>query len=191
MNPRTKEKRNQLIMVVMSTLMIAAGLWFLLINAQRAKLDRIAVKIKSTQQTMNKIQKAVEESAKLDAELKVKAAKLSAFEEDMSTGDPFSWIIETVRRFKLGHKLDIPQFSPVVTGEVNLFPKFPFRQAMLGVAGTAYYHDFGKFLAAFENRFPCMRVQNVELEPAPATLSPDKEKLSFRMEIVMLVKPSS
>jgi len=59
--------------------------------------------------------------------------------------------------------------------------------------GTAYYHDFGRFVADFENAFPYMRIQNIELDPASASAaSPQQEpeKLSFRLEIVALVNPN-
>ncbi|HVR37084.1 MAG TPA: hypothetical protein VMS21_14675, partial [Methylomirabilota bacterium] len=56
--------------------------------------------------------------------------------------------------------------------------------------GTGYYHDFGEFLAEFENRFPYVRLQRIHLEPAAVrTANPeDREKLSFRIEFVALVK---
>jgi hypothetical protein len=191
MNKIPKDKRNQLIAVTLGTLMAVVALWFLLLNVQQSRLQELSGRISDTQEKLKIMHRAVQESPKLAAELQVAAQKLSALEEDMASGDLYSWIIDTVKRFKVSHHVDIPQFGPVATGDVNLFPKFPYRQALLGVSGTAYYHDFGKFLADFENRFPSMRIQNLELEPASATSPDDKEKLSFRMEIVMLVKPTS
>jgi Tfp pilus assembly protein PilO len=187
----SKEKRNQLIMVILCTLMIIAALWFLVLSLQRASLERISARIDAVQQKLDKMQRAVKESATLEAELTVAAARLSAIETNMVTGDPYSWFIDTVKHFTLGHRVELPQISPAVTGEVNMFPKFPYRQAMVGVAGSAYYEDLGRFLADFENDFPYMRLQNLELEPATALAPGDKEKLSFRMEILMLVKPAS
>jgi hypothetical protein len=73
-----------------------------------------------------------------------------------------------------------------------MFPKFPYKAVQFSLRGTAYFHDFGKFLADFENRFPYLRVQNLELEPAATTSAnntEDAEKLSFRLEIVTLVNP--
>jgi len=186
-----KEKRNQLIAVGLGTLVTLVALWFLLINAQQSKLQELSARITDTEEKLNIMRKAVAEYPKLAAELQVAAEKLSGLEEDMAAGDLYSWIIDTVKRFKVSHNVDIPQFGTVATGDVNLFPQFPYRQVLLGVSGTAYYHDFGKFLADFENRFPSMRIQNLELEPGSAVSPADKEKLSFRMEIVMLVKPTS
>ena len=38
--------------------------------------------------------------------------------------------------------------------DVNLLPNFPYKQATLTVAGTAHFHDLGRFLADFENQIP-------------------------------------
>jgi hypothetical protein len=187
----SKDKRNQLIAVTLGTLLAVVALWFLLIHGQQGRLREVSARIAETQEKLGIMRKAVQESPKVTAELEVAAKQLSSLEEDMGSGDLYSWIIDTVKRFKVSHRVDIAQFGTVATSDMNLFPNFPYRQAQLGVSGTAYYHDFGKFLADFENRFLSMRIQNVELEPASAVAPEDKEKLSFRMEIVMLVKPTS
>ena len=86
-----------------------------------------------------------------------------------------------------------PNFSREVVGDVQMFPKFPYRAALYNIRGTAYYHDLGRFLADFENRFPFIRVQNLELEPASsssATATDDTEKLAFKFELVALVSPT-
>jgi hypothetical protein len=111
----------------------------------------------------------------------------------------YSWVILTMNRFKEGHKVEIPHFSREVATEVGMFSKFPYRAVVFHLRGTAFYHDFGRFVADFENKFPYMRVQNIELEPffnpnSPESVSAandDPEKLGFRMEIVSLVNPNS
>ena len=74
-------------------------------------------------------------------------------------------------------------------GEVDLLAGFPYRQAKLSLNGSAYYHDLGKFVSDFENNFPHMRMINLIIESA--SQGSGSEKLSFRMEIVALVKPNS
>ena len=66
---------------------------------------------------------------------------------------------------------------------------FRFKQVRFTVTGTAYYHDLGRFIADFENAFPHIRVVNLQLQPADVTGS--DEKLSFRMDILALVQPTS
>ena len=81
-----------------------------------------------------------------------------------------------------------------------MLPQFPYEAAIFSVRGTAYYHQFGKFLADFENRFPYFRVQNLILgagsgsesaagSDATATRTGD-EKLNFSMVVIALIKPT-
>ena len=63
----------------------------------------------------------------------------------------------------------------------------------MSITHRAAYHEFGRFVADFENAFPYMRIQNIELDPAAASnasAQSDQEKLAFKMEIVTLVNPS-
>jgi len=83
-----------------------------------------------------------------------------------------------------------------------VLPKFPFQSATFGVKISGRFHDFGAFLAKFENKFPYMRVQNIELELEGAGKGASKESvpqeteasasepLAITMRIVTLVKPS-
>ena len=75
-----------------------------------------------------------------------------------------------------------------VAGAVTLLPAFPYNQLSVSVNGTAYYEDLGKFLADFENRFPCMRIQNLNLEPGYGPNADDREKLTFHMDIISLTR---
>jgi hypothetical protein len=75
-----------------------------------------------------------------------------------------------------------------VISDVDLLPKFPYKQLKVSVTGTAYYHDLGKFIADFENTFPHIRITNLTVDTGGATAE-GGEKLAFRMEVVALVKP--
>ena len=80
-----------------------------------------------------------------------------------------------------------------------MLPKFPYQAASFGVKLAARYHDFGAFLADFENRFPYMRVQNLHLEPVSAAPAEEalsagerqshRRTLAITMRVVTLVKP--
>jgi hypothetical protein len=123
----------------------------------------------------------------LESDLVEAKQTLIELESDAASGDLYSWIITTMRRFKLAHKVEIPQFGvlgPVT--EMTMLPEFPYKQVSLTVAGTAHFHDFGRFLADFENKFPHIRVLNLTLD-ADTT---EPEMLAFKMEIAALVKPN-
>ena len=67
---------------------------------------------------------------------------------------------------------------------------FPYKQVKVTISGTAYYHDLGKFVADFENNFPHMRMVNLSIEPASMT-GANAERLSFRVDVIALVKPNT
>ena len=58
------------------------------------------------------------------------------------------------------------------------------------VAGTAYYQDLGMFIADFENQFQFARIINLDVTPNTGQAASEPEKLTFKMDIVFLVKPN-
>src|SRR3954471_7849083 len=95
-----------------------------------------------------------------------------------------------LRQFHPGHDVDISTLSGVSYPEIALFPRYAYKQVAANIGGTAYYHDLGKFIADFENPFKHMRIHDVSMEP-PAVSQADREKLTFKIEIVALVKSNS
>jgi hypothetical protein len=108
----------------------------------------------------------------------------------MVSGDFYSWTYNTIRTFKAAYRVDIPEIGHPDISDTDLLPDFSFKQVKFSVSGTAYYHDLGKFTADFENKFPHMRLVNLAIQPVQTSGSND-EKLSFKMDIVALVKPAS
>ena len=190
MKKLSKEKRLHLILVGIGTLAVMAGLWFGLITMQEGKKKEIAEKSQSVQQEIDKIQKVVVEAHEVELALSGATNRLNKIENNMAAGDLFSWVVSAIKQFNVpSYKVEMPQIGAPVVGEVRMFPDFPYTQAVVTVSGSAYYYEFGKFLADLENHFPYLRVQNLNLDPGMAGNADEREKLSFRMEIVTLVKP--
>jgi hypothetical protein len=185
-----REKRNALILVVLVTIVIMGGLGFGLIQAQYASVKRAGEKKIVAQKKVAQMLDAIKHAYRLDTELEESRKTLASLEEDMASGDLYSWVINTLRRFKMGYKVDLPQFSPMgAPSDVNVLPNFPYKQASITVAGSAHYHDLGRFLADFENQFPHIRIVNLNLDVDVTPSEP--EMLSFRMDIITLVKPNA
>lgn len=192
MNKISKEKRDKMILVVMLTVGIIAGLWFGLISHQNSKSAQLTRKITNLEEQIKLVQKTVADANKVASDLEGCSEKLNTVENGMASGDLFSWMVSTLKQFNVAsYKVEIPQYGAPMTSDVTMIPSFPYKQATVGVGGTAYYYDLGKFIAELENRFPYMRVQNLLLEPSMGANSEEKEKLAFRMEIVALIKPSA
>ena len=192
MKQLAKEKKRKLVLVMLGTLIILAGLWFGLIGWQQERMAALTADRDKTQFELDGMKDTLERADHILESLASENARLLDAEAQMASGDLYSWIINTVRDFKNGHPgVDLPQFGTIQVGETTLLPRFPYRQASLTVAGKAHYHDFGRFVADFENRFPYMRLQNLVLEPTTASEGGYTEKLTFRFDIVALVKPEA
>ena len=192
MNKLSKDKRNQLILVAMVTAGIIAGLWFYVIAGQKQTIAEISQKLQDTQSQIDRVQTVVTGTAQVEAGLKIASERLYIIENGMPSGDLFSWMVRAIKTFNHpGYKVEMPQFGIPVVSPVSMLPNFPYSQSAVAVSGNSYYSEFGKFLSDFENHFPYMRVQNLSLEPGGGTTPDEREKLSFHMEIVSLVKANT
>ncbi|HXR04767.1 MAG TPA: GspMb/PilO family protein [Verrucomicrobiae bacterium] len=188
--PKDKEKRTQFILVILGTLMVLGLIGFLLIRPQYQTLSGIHSTADDERAKLQKIKDTIKKAGDTSLQLSNVTANLSRAEEDMATGDNYAWTYDTVRKFKASYRVDIPTIGQPSLADVDVLPQFPFKQIRVTVSGTAYYHELGRFIADLENSFPHIRVVNLTVEPVnPA--DPGNEKLSFRMDIIALVKPNS
>lgn len=188
----SKEKQQQLILTILVTAMVLCGLWFGLIRIQKQSLRSLAERRTAAARQLEKVKHAIANADQLEAEVEEAERQILKLEEGMAAGDLYAWAINTVRQFKLPYKVEIPQFSQIDgPKDNNLLPRFPYKQATLTIGGTGHFHDFGRFLADFENAFPYARVLNLTLEPMSGLVTENRERLAFKMDIAMLVKPGA
>ena len=188
-----KEKRDRLILLVLGALVILVGLYYGLITMQQKTLQDSAKRKLEQENKLGSGERMVGNSASIQKALDEATAQLKAVEATMPSGDMYSWVILTINTFVNSFnethqaRIDIPQFSREVPCEIGMYGKFPYRAASFVLRGTAFYHEFGRFVSDFENTFPYMRIQNIELEPSPVTTSTnpdDAERLQFKIEVV-------
>ena len=188
-NKLPKEKRQHLILVVIGAVALLSALGLGLIKYQYTCLARLVQNRTDVEVKLKQIQDAVRHADQFEAEAKSASQQLAEAETDLASGDLYSWDINLLRQFKAPYHVEIPQFGQIDgPKEVSLLPAFPYKQATLTVAGSAHFHDLGLFLADLENKFPHIRVLNLSLDSNLNPASSDPEALSFRMEIVTLVK---
>jgi len=186
----SKEKRNQLILVALVTLGTLVALGFGLIKFQNENLSRLAIRKATAESKLAQMEDAVKNTARIQSDFAEAKQTLSQLESDIApSGDLYSWLISTIRSFKAPYKVEMPQYSQIgPTTDMTMLPGFPYKQASMTVAGKAHFHDLGRFLADFENRFPHIRILNLALD---VDGNPQEvEMLAFRMDIVTLVKPN-
>jgi Tfp pilus assembly protein PilO len=185
-----KEKRNQLVLVLVVTAVCLVGWGLGLIRYQYSSLHQLSENKVATEKKLVQMRDAVKQSDRLAQDLSDAKKSLGEMESDIASGDLYSWIITTIRRFRAPYKVEIPSQSPIgPISDVTLLANFPYKQTSINVSGTAHYHDLGRFIADFENQFPHIRLMNLNLDLDGSAAEP--ETLSFRMEIVTLVKPNA
>ena len=189
MSKISKEKQRQLALVVIATIAILGTLGYFFIKGGYDKLSALEQKKIAAREKLEQMQNATQCSKEVEKIFNDTRLSLTEKETSMATGDLYSWMFTTLRRFQKSYKVEIPQISPVTEGDVNLLPKFPYQQATVFVAGTAHYHELGRFIADFENTFPYMRISNLTLDLNSTPTQGEYEKLAFKMEIISLVKP--
>jgi Tfp pilus assembly protein PilO len=191
MNRLSNQKRNQLVLTALAIAAILAGLWFTAIRQQQNSLKRLNADIDTANAKLAQIRDTIKNSTQIEAELIVVSNKLVLQEEDMAAGDLYSSMVNSIRAFKQAYNVDIPQYNNPGGGavDVNLLPHFPYKQVTVSISGTARFHDLGRFIADFENLFPTRRILNLEIVPASATTAEETGNLSFKIDIVSLVKP--
>jgi len=186
-----KEKLNRLILVILATLIAIAGLYFGLIRRQNENLVRLAQQKAAAAKKLQVIRDAIHRADQIKAQLDEAKTTLTAAESDIASGDLYAWVIDWLRQYKAPYKVEIPQFSQLgAPADVNLLPRFPYKQTTLTVAGTAHYHDLGRFLSDLENQFPHVRLLNLSLDVNAISPSAETETLTFKLDIVTLAKPN-
>lgn len=186
------DKRTQLTGVIALTALAVAGVWFGLISPQLGRLHTLADRKDKAATKLQQVTATIKKAKEVEAEVAGKLAELQTLETGMATGDLYSWLITTLRQFKMDYKVEIPQFSQIDgPRDVNLLPAFPYKQVSVTVGGTGSYTDIGRFVSDLENQFLYVRLVNLNLEPVTPALPSEREKLAFKMDVVALVKPAN
>jgi len=190
MKKLSSDKQKQLLLVVLITVGAMIGTAYGLIKPEFQKREKLAQARKSAERRLQQMKQTIENADQIEAQLCETKKQLDKIEEGMASGDLYSWAITTIRTFKLPYKVEIPQFSQIDgPREMSMLANFPYNQASITIGGSASFYDFGKFVTDFENQFPYARLMNLTLEPISATGS--GEKLSFKVQIAALVKPTT
>ncbi len=211
MTKLSKEKQKKIALIAIGTLALCAALWYFLISAQNQRFEKYEENIRDIQDTSNKAARWIipTKAASVQADLKDRRQQIADAEAQMIPMEQLKgkkWLLDKVNQF-IGNKYDVVptdlSAEPVIE-KLLLLPKFPYSGAAYDLHVRARYHEFGKFLADFENSFPYISVQHVKMWPM-ATPSeaggqvsdkaedlPEKdwEQLKIAVQLVVLFKPA-
>ena len=179
----SKEKKSQIVAVCLGTTAICAGIWFGLVEGLNERLKFIEKRRSEMAEKLKKADRLTKNSVVLHEELVTKRPLVNEIEEAMASGDMYAWIIGVMNREVPSFNLTVPVYSRESVVDIGVLPKFPYRAASFSIRGTGRFHDFGRFIAHMENRFPFMRMQNIELSPTT------QGHVEFRFDIIAPIKP--
>lgn len=211
MNKLSKEKRNQIIAIAAGALAICAALWYFVIGDQEETLRKINESTETLQTKIDKAQRLVKRRASIETDLAGLRQQIALAEAQMIPIEQLSgkkWMADRLSNFIKG-RYDVTLLNlsnDALTGkQYLLLPKFDYSAAAYTVEVRAFYHEFGKFLADFENSFPYMRIQSLQIWPLATPLaatgaaadtpeellnSDAREQLHISMKVVVLFKPA-
>lgn len=210
----SKQQKDNITAIGLGTVLAVVVLWYSVMGMQKDHLATLDTKRDSLVEKVEGAKSLVDGMKKRQAELQRLVDGIAEKESFMASGDLYSWIWTELSNFTRnnGHEVRIPLISRDWNiGPSRMVPGFPepYQVVAYKVQGVAYYHDFGSFLADFENTHPYLRVQSFKLfrsenqgedstgpadtivenpEEAQSGQAVTGEKLSFEMEIVALTK---
>ena len=211
MNKLSTEKRNRLIIIAASALAICATLWFLVIRSQNENLRKRLESVEDVKTKIEKAQRLVRRRALIEEELAQLRQEFAQAEAEMIPVEQLTgnkWLADKLRNFiKDRYDLSLLNLSndALIGKQFLLLPKLDYSGAAYNVELSGFFHEFGKFLADFENRFPYLRIQELRMWPlatplaatGPAADVPEelldseaREQLRISMKVIILFKPA-
>jgi hypothetical protein len=193
----SKEKRDRIILICMLAVGACFGLWHFVIKSRTAQITTERNRLEQEERQLAQAQSWLQRAHTIQAELELTTAELMEREEQLASPlDTFAWSRLLLEQARQEFAVDIIDVTRPRIGPMLVLPQFPYRAATFTVRGRAHFHDFGRFLADFENRHPYFRVEISELSRVSAAgseprSSEDLELLSFKMDIVALLRPTT
>jgi Tfp pilus assembly protein PilO len=209
----TKAQRDQMIMVVVGTVAVSAALWWFVVNDRDEALIQTRQKSQQIHDKLSKAEELLRHSEQISETLRDQSNKLQQIESGLAPDrDAYGWVILNLNSFvtnweaqataqsnvppnsiintALPHEVHIVSMGgPPEVSDKGIIPRFPYRWATFHIKGIAYYHDFGRFVADFENAYRYFRIQNLDISPSSG-VNAEPEKLSFSFDLVAPVQPA-
>jgi Tfp pilus assembly protein PilO len=193
----SKSQRDQLIAVAFGAVAVIACLWYAVVLAQNKQLAAAEANCVKMRRTLKVGSDKVRQGDLVGAELAKNLEALKEREAGLAPErEPFSWMAEVLRNFwspdnDMHHykTVAIADIKPPEISDKGVIAGFPYKWAKFHITGEGHYHDFGKFIADFENAFPFFRIENLDI--GVPGLRKDVDMLSYSFDIVTPQVPAA
>lgn len=212
MNKLSKDKQQRILLIALGTAALCGAIWFLVVGGQNSQILKLEDSIYTAQDKLNKAQIRTRRAAIIEEELRKLQQQIGEAEARMIPVEQLNgkkWIFDLLSNFIKNRHNVIPtglSNDPIIGKQFLPLPKFPYSAAAYDVELRAYYHDFGKFLADFENSFPYISIHQIQIWPiatpsaasGPVADTPEellsgteREQLKIIMRVVVLFRSNS
>lgn len=190
MSNRRRGRKRKVFAALIGGVSVLGILYGLLVRPQWVELETLRAEASNLALEVTRSRHAAEQAQAARQDMLGTSNTLAQIEARMVTGDAYLWVVKTFERFQNTHDIRFNEIDPPELGKNQLLPPVPHQAARVTVSGSAAYHEFGKFLADFENTFPFARLDDLELQ-APGSrggTAPENEQLRFKMAVSVLMK---
>ena len=205
----SKDKQNKIILIAFGALALCGALWYFLISLPTERFVKYEENIRDIQDKINKAEVRIKRTPMLQAELTELRQQIAEAEGKMIPIEQLNgkkWLLDKLNQF-IGTRYDVTPTdlsNEPLMEKLLLLPKFAYSGAAYKLDVRAHYHEFGKFLADFENSFPYITIHHLKIWPI-ATPSEaggqgsekledlsevEREQLKASMKVVLLFKPA-
>src|SRR5262245_35773357 len=126
MSRSPKEQRERIILAVLMSLAVSVGIWFGLIEPERAGLQHRAKLIADTQAKLSTVRRELRLTDSFKAHLDSTQKQIESMESKMPTGDVYRWAIRSIASLQ-SNNVEIANLEPPRIGESSILPKVPYK----------------------------------------------------------------
>jgi hypothetical protein len=193
MNKWPPGTRNRIVFVLLVGTGLMLLVWFGAVSPLQAKLRVRTAKAELARMQLDLAQASLEKAPYYRALAEEKRQEIEGMESMMAASGLYRWNYGTLVPYEKTYDLVFQAWESPALGDVDVPPEVPYRMATFGVTGLAHFHAFGRFLAAFENSSPFIKVKHVTLQAVTPGFrdSADSEQLSFRLEYHILAQTNA
>ncbi len=176
--------RNRLLFVLSVGLGVALVLWFGLVSPLQVRLKTAVRKADMARMQLKLAETGVDKGPYYRQLAEEKRQEIAELESNMAKIALFNWQWGTLLPYEKVYGIIFRGWEVPRLGTLDVPPEVPYSMASFTVTGQGYFHDFGTFLAAFENSSPFIKLTSLRLQaltPGFGSMD-DPEQLSFRMD---------
>jgi hypothetical protein len=196
MSKMTKDKRDKMLLTAILALGTCACLYYLVITDMKDKITELEGKIGDVNKDIRTSERYFKNRESYQTEMEKTRALMEKRQEDMlKEGEDNYRVLNLFNKRIPDYDLWIAEFKQPQPETSTVLPKFPFKSVSLTVALLGTYQNLGRFLADFENDFPYMRVQLVQIAPyagdsraAPEPGAADSGRLRLEFKLFVLIR---